>query len=176
MRTNNGRVKTSENKNKLPGGKVRKYHVYLDFLGFEISSVTLFLLLHAQTMSSVCFPAHVVVLFRRIVNVVSTISISNQYVLSTQSGLADDTFHSKTRSASSKQSFAYFRNLEWPWWTQRIDWDGITVVGEDIYGSREIRKAQGLSARDDYGMVLKGAPLATFIMNGRMNPALLQLR
>jgi len=137
------------------------YHVYLDFLGFELSSVTLL----SPAMSSVYFPAHVVVLFRRIVNVVSTISISNQYVLSTQSGLADDTVHSKTGPnlpASSKQSFAYFRDLEWPWWTH---WDGISVVGEDIYAPREIRKAQGLSARDDYGKVLKGAPLVIFTMN-----------
>ena len=114
-------------------------------------------------MSSVYFPAHVVVLFRRIVNVVSTISISNQYVLSTQSGLADDTVHPKMGPrnwpAPSEQSFAYFRNLEWPWWTQRRDWDGISVVGE------EIRKAQRLSARDDYGGVLKGASLVVFTLN-----------
>jgi len=97
------------------------------------------------------------------VNVVSTISISNQYVLSTQSGLADDTAHPKMGPrnwpAPSEQSFAYFRNLEWPWWLQRGDWGGTSVVEE------EIRKAQGLSARDDYGGVLKGASLVVFTLN-----------
>lgn len=145
--------------------------MHFDFLGFYSLFSFSFFLLHVQTMSSVYFPAHVVVLFRRIVNVVSTISISNQYVLSTQSGLADDTVHPKMGSSNwsasfpSKQSFAYFRNLEWPWWTQRRDWGGISVVGEEICAPRDFRKAQRLSVRDDYGGVLKGTSFVIFTLN-----------
>ncbi|KAF8904049.1 Alpha/Beta hydrolase protein [Gymnopilus junonius] len=68
-------------------------------------------------MSSVYFPAHVVVLFRRIVNVVSTLSISNQYVL-----------HSRERPDEyPKRTLPIvincLRNVEWPQWMYVSHWN-----------------------------------------------------
>jgi len=117
-------------------------------------------------MSSVYFPAHVVVLFRRIVNVVSTISISNQYMLSTQMSRADDALQPNVgpsdwkASVPSKQLFTDFRNIEWPWWTRGND---VSVVGEDIRALREIQKTQKLSG-DDYGRTLKGVSTIVYGM------------
>jgi triacylglycerol lipase len=123
-----------------------------------------------MTMSSIYFPAHVIVLFRRIVNVVSTISLSNQYVLSTQTNWGDDAVQPNIgpsdwrASIPSKQSLAHFRNIEWPRWSRSINWNGVSVVGEEIRTIGEIQKTQELSAGDDYGGVLKGVSMVLFGM------------
>jgi len=39
-----------------------------------------------ETMTSVYFPAHVFILFRRLLNVVSTLSISNHYISYSRQG------------------------------------------------------------------------------------------
>lgn len=89
-------------------------------------------------MNSVYVPAHVALILRRIVNVISTLSISNQYLLSKrtqaeQHSIEDkqgEPSHRRPRSfgegavaASSWENFGVLKDVGWPAWTQRGPWD-----------------------------------------------------
>ncbi|PPQ88386.1 hypothetical protein CVT25_011265 [Psilocybe cyanescens] len=88
-------------------------------------------------MSSVYFPAHVVVLFKRLVNVVSTLSISNQYVLYTKADPSEvprtsttiwDGLNAVRNDPSS--SLEYLRDVEWPRWMHQSSWNRGLLVGD----------------------------------------------
>ncbi|KDR82429.1 hypothetical protein GALMADRAFT_237741 [Galerina marginata CBS 339.88] len=87
-------------------------------------------------MSSVYFPAHVVLFFRRIVNVVSTLSISNQYVFHQQAKTDDAPRHISWSglkdfgSNPSRSSLEYLRSVEWPRWTHRNNRDSGFLVSD----------------------------------------------
>ncbi|KAJ3771310.1 alpha beta-hydrolase [Lentinula raphanica] len=75
-------------------------------------------------MSSVYYPAQVVVLFRRLVNVISTFSISNHYLL----------HHSKPRN--SQPSYVDEKDQEssdWPWWMLRGSWEWPWLVSQSYW-------------------------------------------
>uniref|UniRef100_A0A8H7XKG4 Alpha/beta-hydrolase n=1 Tax=Psilocybe cubensis TaxID=181762 RepID=A0A8H7XKG4_PSICU len=85
-------------------------------------------------MSSVYFPAHVVVLFKRLVNVVSTLSISNQYVLYTQAKAKADSSETPRTTTTIRdglnavrndpsRSLNYFKDVEWTRWMHRSLWN-----------------------------------------------------
>ncbi|KAJ4482510.1 alpha beta-hydrolase [Lentinula aciculospora] len=72
-------------------------------------------------MSTVYYPAQVVVLFRRLVNVISTFSISNHYLLK----------HAKPGShqpedADGKEP----ESPDWSWWMFRASWNWPWVISE----------------------------------------------
>ena len=73
-------------------------------------------------MNSVYFPAHVVVIIRRLVNVVSTLSISNQYLLQTLAAKPDE-LPSPNNLSCLKQPFDCLKNVEWSWRAARRNWD-----------------------------------------------------
>jgi triacylglycerol lipase len=89
-------------------------------------------------MNSVYFPAHVVVIIRRLVNVVSTLSISNQYLLHQQTLAKPDELPSSHNLYCLKQPFDCLKNVEWPWWAARRNWDmGLCRINT----RREIRNS-----------------------------------
>ncbi|KAH0586459.1 hypothetical protein H2248_007691 [Termitomyces sp. 'cryptogamus'] len=71
-------------------------------------------------MNSVYFPAHVVLVLRRIVNVLSSISISNQYILLKQAQADEE--RAKLHVINSKSSSALL-DQEWPSLTSLKSWD-----------------------------------------------------
>lgn len=75
-------------------------------------------------MNSVYFPTHVVLVFRRIVNVLSSLSISNQYILLKQAQADEEPtkFHVKALKASS-QPLRDLQGREWPALTSLKSWD-----------------------------------------------------
>ncbi|KAF8817137.1 alpha/beta-hydrolase [Phlegmacium glaucopus] len=74
-------------------------------------------------MNSVSFPAHVVVILRRLVNVVSTLSISNQYLLHQQTLTKSEELPNLNNPNGLKQSLDCLKDVEWPWWTVRSNWE-----------------------------------------------------
>lgn len=74
-------------------------------------------------MNSVYFPAHVVVIIKRLVNVVSTLSISNQYLLHQQTLAKPDESQSSHNLNCIEHPFDCLKNVEWPWWAVRRNWD-----------------------------------------------------
>jgi hypothetical protein len=99
--------------------------------------------INVRPMNSVHFPAHVVVIIRRLVNVVSTLSISNQYLLHQQTLAKPDELPSSNNRNCLKHPFDCLKNVEWPWWAVRRNWD-IGLCRIDT--RREIRNS---------GMLLK---------------------
>ncbi|KAG6853811.1 hypothetical protein C0991_001057 [Blastosporella zonata] len=73
------------------------------------------------TMNSVYFPAHVVLVLRRIVNVISSLSISNQYILLKQAQ-ADEERAKPHLKASSHRIFDLQRE-EWSRWNALSKWE-----------------------------------------------------
>ncbi|KAF8073499.1 Alpha/Beta hydrolase protein [Lyophyllum atratum] len=76
-------------------------------------------------MNSVYFPAHVVLVLRRIVNVISTLSISNQYLLLKQAKLDDE------RPRNPGVPFDDLAGHGWPRRTSRSTWDWHRLVRSD---------------------------------------------
>jgi|ERR1700722_3266929 len=76
-------------------------------------------------MNSVYFPVQIVVLFRRLVNVISTLSISNQYLLLTRQSSRFEEGEAVNTTAAVQQARKFgsfsWSVLEWPWltWTWR---------------------------------------------------------
>jgi triacylglycerol lipase len=89
-------------------------------------------------MSSVYFPAHVVLILRRIVNVISTLSISNQYLLlkrastDEQRGSCGGVGSSHDLSSSSLKNSLRVElsgvGVEWPWWVYERGWEWPWIV------------------------------------------------
>ncbi|KAG6820623.1 hypothetical protein H0H93_014226 [Arthromyces matolae] len=73
-------------------------------------------------MNSVYFPANVVLVLRRIVNVISTLSISNQYILLKQAQ-ADEERTKVSVIKPSGTSLLDFQGQRWPKWDSIRDWD-----------------------------------------------------
>lgn len=69
-----------------------------------------------NTMSSVYFPAHVVLVLRRIVNVISSLSITNQYILLKQAKADQD-------RTQKPQMTPNLSGVKWPSWTFKHRWD-----------------------------------------------------
>ncbi|KAG5636088.1 hypothetical protein H0H81_009136 [Sphagnurus paluster] len=89
-------------------------------------------------MNSVYFPAHVVLVLRRIVNVISSLSISNQYILLKQAQ-ADEERLKLTHNAQVR-SVRALDELEWPRRATRSTWDWHRLLCSDagagaIYGA-----------------------------------------
>ena len=91
-----------------------------------------------ETMTSIYFPAHVLILFRRLVNVVSTLSISNHYI-SHAHAESDDV----SRIVDLKQA-AYRRRPSsevcgssvWSWCAIRSTWDN--AVQDTVHEIRNL--------------------------------------
>ena len=75
--------------------------------------------INVRSMNSIYFPAHVVLILRRLVNVVS-LSISNQYLLHQQTLPTSDDLPSLK---NPKHPLGCWKNVEWPWWTTKSSWD-----------------------------------------------------
>jgi len=81
-------------------------------------------------MSSVYYPAHVVLVLRRIVNVISTLSISNHYLLPKNTVTDSDrgtVAQSTVNLPPSSSPLARHNELEWPWSFRRRDWNWISL-------------------------------------------------
>ena len=95
--------------------------------------VNLPVLTSTSTMSSVYYPAHVVLVLRRIVNVISTFSISNNCLLSKSTITDSDrgtVVHSTVNappSVVSSSPFVHHNDLWWPWSFRRHDWNWISL-------------------------------------------------
>ncbi|PPQ73240.1 hypothetical protein CVT24_009951 [Panaeolus cyanescens] len=100
-------------------------------------------------MNSVYFPAHVVVIIRRLVNVVSTLSISNQYILHRQAQQAQHNTsdqataqgHDTSSTSSRKQSLSDFNSSEWPWRYLKNNWDRVILATDKLDALRDIRRS-----------------------------------
>lgn len=77
--------------------------------------------INVRPMNSVYFPAHVVLIIRRLVNVVSTLSLSNQYLLHQQTPAKPDELPNNLDCF--KQPFDCLKNVEWPWCAAGRNWD-----------------------------------------------------
>src|SRR5882762_672980 len=77
-------------------------------------------------MNSVYFPAPVVLILRRLANVLSTLSISNQYLLA-KGARAEEFVEDEKQSAESAPSswdtLRALREVEWPTWMNRNTWE-----------------------------------------------------
>ncbi|KAJ6610459.1 Alpha/Beta hydrolase protein [Mycena sp. CBHHK59/15] len=78
-------------------------------------------------MGGISFPVQVALLFRRLLNVISTLSVSNQYLLLKQARADDEKTNSRLESEvlTSKSAWAALHALripEWPWalWTKAV--------------------------------------------------------
>jgi hypothetical protein len=114
-------------------------HFRLSFLSPRPSTT------NVRPMSSIYFPTHVVAIIRRLLNVVSTLSISNQYFLHRQTLAKPDelSISNNLNGTSPLQPLDCLKNVEWPWWAVRRNWDmGLCKIDT----GREIRNS---------GMVLK---------------------
>jgi len=105
-------------------------------------------------MNSVYFPAHVVVLLRRLVNVVSTLSISNHYVSRGQP-LPDDAPRLTTTTLPHHPSDA-LKNVERSLWKLRNSLDSSLTAREKVPLNYQKRTSQ---LGDASGVVLKGRTL-----------------
>jgi len=88
-----------------------------------------------ETMTSVYFPAHVFILFRRLVNVVSTLSISNHYISYSRQDDVPPTVSSKDASHLPRPPQAAW-NLDWPWCTIRTTCD--RALSDTIFEIRNL--------------------------------------
>lgn len=90
-------------------------------------------------MNSVYVPVHVVVLLRRIVNVISSLSISNQYLLLKQAKADEERAWADARLKSpqfvggvakppSQRAFDDAKGVEWPWLSFRERWDWPRLI------------------------------------------------
>lgn len=78
-------------------------------------------------MSSVYFPAHVVLVFRRIVNVISTLSISNQYLLLKKAKSDEDPARylhlaEKSTNVSNSPLLRELKGTQQSWWASGSNW------------------------------------------------------
>ena len=84
-------------------------------------------------MSSVYYPAHVVLVLRRIVNLISTLSISNNYLLpkstitDTDRGIVAHSTVNAPLSVISSSPFVRHNELWWPWSFRQHDWNWISL-------------------------------------------------
>ncbi|KAG6919636.1 hypothetical protein DXG01_003500 [Tephrocybe rancida] len=74
-------------------------------------------------MSSVYFPAHVVLVLRRIVNVISSLSISNQYILLKQAQAEEERTKLQANPKASSQRILDIQGREWPRWNSFSEWE-----------------------------------------------------
>jgi len=87
-------------------------------------------------MSSVFFPVHVVVPLRRLLNVISTLSISKQYLLLKQANVEVDAAKPEVEvpkfqctgtrlktQISPWRTFEALGAMKWSWWTYWDGWD-----------------------------------------------------
>lgn len=112
-------------------------------------------------MNSVYVPAQVAILLRGIVNVVSTLSISHQYILLRRrateedvSGPVEQVKKQKTMASESVKSWKTLRDLqevEWPSWTNRTSWDWPAFVKVGGSGVLAMNSAAPTNSR----MILK---------------------
>ncbi|KAJ3801958.1 alpha beta-hydrolase [Lentinula aff. detonsa] len=75
-------------------------------------------------MSSVYYPTQVVVLFRRLVNVISTFSISNQYLLkhAKPGNNQLESVNGKEQEGSDWSWWVFKASWKWPWLISELDW------------------------------------------------------
>ncbi|KAG6812104.1 hypothetical protein H0H92_004333 [Tricholoma furcatifolium] len=78
-------------------------------------------------MNSVYFPAHVVLVLRRIVNVISTLSISNQYILLKQAQADEE--RAKPLTVKPQTSLQQLERRESPKWNSLRNWDWSRTMG-----------------------------------------------
>ena len=99
-------------------------------------------------MNSVYFPAQVVLLLRRIVNVISTLSITNQYLLLKQANVDEQWATSKVTNSPSLKHTPPIESsdidMQWPWWDYRRDWEWPRLV---LWESRPVKLCQESTTR-----------------------------
>lgn len=89
-------------------------------------------------MNNIYVPVHVFVFFRRILNVVSSFSIKNQYVTRGRAKLEKIRVAEHGSRVGAPQDFSIFqgspwralrgfKDVEWPWWTSRRNWDRLVL-------------------------------------------------
>ena len=101
-----------------------------------------------RMMKSVYCPGQVVLLLRRIVNVISTLSLSNQYLLLHQAS-SDE----KRRGVESSSSSLKQPGDEWPWWAYKRDWPGEWTP-QVFLENRPVKPYQELSMRGNHFLIL----------------------
>jgi hypothetical protein len=102
-----------------------------------------------HSMNSVYVPVHVVVLLRRIVNVISSLSISNQYLLLKQAKADEERAWADARAKSplsagvaakppSQRALDDVKSVEWPWWAfrDRWEWPRLIIVDKVAVGQK----------------------------------------
>ncbi|TFK39091.1 Alpha/Beta hydrolase protein [Crucibulum laeve] len=100
-------------------------------------------------MNSVYVPVHVVVLLKRFVNVVSTLSISNQYILYKHAKAEEARLGAETKPTPSRnptlETLNGVKGGNWPWWLLRSNWDRIRLSNFDRSTTlEEIRESSGM--------------------------------
>lgn len=104
-------------------------------------------------MNSVYFPAAQVVLFlRRIVNVISTLSITNQYLLLKQANVDEQWATIRGTDSSSSPNHAprielSDVDLQWPWWAYKRDLDWLRLV---LWENRPVKRCRESTTRGNY--------------------------
>ncbi|KAG6887327.1 hypothetical protein C0995_016146 [Termitomyces sp. Mi166 len=95
-------------------------------------------------MNSVYFPAHVVLVLRRIVNVLSSLSISNQYILLKQAQADEERAKlqpTNPKASSLAPSLLDLQGQEWPNLTSLKSWDWrrtLNLAASSVNGSPSI--------------------------------------
>ncbi|KAJ7135453.1 Alpha/Beta hydrolase protein [Mycena crocata] len=79
-------------------------------------------------MSGISFPVQVALLLRRLVNVISTLSVSNQYLLLKQAREEDKFKRGSEEKQPSRTVLDSLRVLEWRW----VLWNSTTIDSESI--------------------------------------------
>lgn len=102
-------------------------------------------------MNSVYFPAQVVLLLRRIVNVISTLSISNQYLLLKQASADEQRVNTRVADSPSlkhPQVKLGDVGVRWPWWwSYRRDWEWPRLMLQDKW---PVKQYQETTTRGNY--------------------------
>lgn len=95
-------------------------------------------------MNSVYFPAQVVLLLRRIVNVISTLSISNQYLLLKQASADEQRVNTRVADSPSlkhPQVKLGDVGVRWPWWwSYRRDWEWPRLMLQDKWPVKQYQE------------------------------------
>lgn len=150
---------------------ITRERILLGMLGWiEIRNLFCFLSNVYTSMSSVYFPAHVVVLFKRLINVVSTLSISNQYVLYTQAKAKVDSSETPRTSTTIRdglnavrndpsRSLHYLKDVEWTRWMHRRLWNRGLLVGGKNHSPDVVESRNEVNSET----LLKGLPGSSFI-------------
>ncbi|KXN83148.1 Lipase 2 [Leucoagaricus sp. SymC.cos] len=134
-------------------------------------------------MNSVYVPTQVVVLLRRLANVVGTFGISNQYLLHRQAK-ADEQCASQSEDVIGGKgdpkgiawnSLARFKTLEWPSWPSRSDWRRAKNIIADKWttASRDARDGmnEGLLRADTFSFTWLGRTITWSSMPSlQLNP------